>query len=170
MIEQFESEVARSLEKCANRRIAFLGIGNELRHDDGVGPAVIDTLKACINDPSITTLNCADVPENFTGYVKRLMPSCIILVDATDFGGYPGEAHIFTLSDLQTADVTTHKPSLAVLGAYLSSETGASVFVVGIQPVNTDFGTGLSPILRAASNHVAEAISAALNRSKIKGA
>jgi hydrogenase maturation protease len=169
-MKQFESEVARSLKWCANRRVAVLGIGNEFRHDDGVGLAVIDSLKARIDDPFIVMLNCADAPENFTGYVKRFTPSCIILVDAADFGGHPGEAHIFALSDLQAADVTTHKASLAVLGAYLGSETGASVFVVGIQPVNTDFGNGLSPILRAASNSVAEAISAALNRFTIKRA
>jgi len=167
-MEQLESEVASSLERCSNGRIAVLGIGNEFRHDDGVGLAVIDSLKSRINDPLIIVLNCADAPENFTGCVKRFRPSCIILIDAADFNGHPGEAHIFALSDLQAADVTTHKASLAVLGAYLSSETGASVFVVGIQPVNTDFGNGLSPILRAASNSVAEAISAALNRFMIK--
>jgi len=169
-MKQFESEVARSLERCANRRVAVLGIGNEFRHDDAVGLAVIDSLKACVNDPRILMLNCADAPENFTGRVKRFMPACIILIDAADFGGCPGEAHIFALNDLQAADVATHKASLAVLGAYLGSETDASIFVVGIQPVNTDFGDGLSPILRAASNSVAEAISAALNRFTIKRA
>jgi hydrogenase 3 maturation protease len=164
MIDEFEAEVGRLVEGCAGSNIALLGIGNELKRDDAVGLAVIDRLNALIDDPSIVMLNCQDAPENFTGYVKRLKPTCVVLIDAADFGAVPGDARIFQLDDLESAAITTHKASLAVLGAYLRSETGANVFVIGIQPADCDFGGGLSPSVRRASVAVAEAIRTALNR------
>ncbi len=170
MLEQFESEFARSLERCLTKRLVFLGIGNELRNDDAVGLVVTERLRPRVKDPSVTILDCADIPENFTGHVKRLDPACIVLVDAADFGGHPGEAHVFALSDIEKADISTHKASLAVLGAYLSSETGASVFVIGIQPDNTEFGSGLTQRLREASDSIVEAISTVLNHYSTKGA
>ena len=70
-------------------KIALLGIGNEFRRDDAVGLAVIDRLDALIDRPSISLIKCHEVPENFTGRVKRFKPACVILIDAADFGGVP---------------------------------------------------------------------------------
>ncbi len=170
MQEQFKSEIARSLERCATRRFVFLGIGNELRHDDAAGLAVVEKMRARTNDRDVTLLNCADIPENFTGHVKRLDPGCIVLVDAADFGGAPGEAHVFALSDLEGGDISTHKASLAVLGAYLQSETDASVFIIGIQPASTEFGSGLTQKLQTATDSIAEVISTVLNEYRTKEA
>ncbi len=170
MQEQFKAEIARSLERCAIQRLVFLGIGNELRHDDAAGLAVVEKLRAHINNRDVTLLNCADIPENFTGHVKRLDPACIVLVDAADFGGAPGEAHVFTLSDVEGGDISTHKASLAVLGAYLHSETDASVLIIGIQPASTEFGSGLTKKLQAATDSIAEAIRTVLNEYRTNGA
>jgi hydrogenase 3 maturation protease len=141
-----------------------LGIGNELRRDDSVGLAVIDGLGALIDDPSISLVKCHEVPENFTGRVKRFNPACVILIDAADFGGAPGEVRVFELNELEGIEITTHRPSLAVLGEYLQSETSAGIFVIGIQPADREFGEGLSPAARRASVVVADALRTALNR------
>ena len=164
MIDRFESDVSHRLQRCAGTKIALLGIGNELRRDDAVGLTVIDRLSALIDHPSISLMKCHEVPENFTGHVKRFKPACVILIDAADFGGAPGEARVFELSEVESIEVTTHRPSLAVLGEYLQSETSASIFVIGIQPVDREFGEGLSPAARGASIIVAEALRTALNR------
>jgi hydrogenase 3 maturation protease len=88
----------------------------------------------------------------------------VILIDAADFGGVPGEARIFELSELEGIEITTHRPSLAVLGDYLRSETSAGIFVIGIQPLDREFGEGLSPAARRASIIVADELRTALNR------
>ena len=168
MMDEFESDVSRLVEGCADSNIAILGIGNELRRDDAVGLAVVDRLSLFIDDPSIALLNCQSVPENFTGYVKRFRPTCVMLVDAADFGAVPGHARIFQLNELESPEVTTHGASLAMLGAYLRSEINSSVVVVGIQPADCDFGSGLSPVARRASTAVADAIRTALNRFRAK--
>jgi hydrogenase 3 maturation protease len=141
-----------------------LGIGNELRRDDSVGLAVIDGLGELIDDPSISLVKCHEVPENFTGRVKRFNPACVILIDAADFGGAPGEVRVFELNELEGIEITTHRPSLAMLGEYLQSETSAGIFVIGIQPADREFGEGLSPAARRASIVVADALRTALNR------
>jgi len=164
VIDRFESDVSHHLQVCEGSKIALLGIGNEFRHDDAVGLAVIDRLRALIDHPSISLVKCREVPENFTGRVKRFEPACVILIDAADFGGVPGEARIFELSELEDIQITTHRPSLAVLGDYLRSETSAAIFVIGIQPVDREFGEGLSPAARRASIIVTDALRTALNR------
>ena len=164
MIDRFEYDVTHRLQRCAGTKIALLGIGNELRRDDSVGLTVIDRLGALIDDPSISLVKCHEVPENFTGRVKRFKPACVILIDAADFGGVPGEVRVFDLSELEGIEITTHRPSLAVLGEYLQSETSAGIFVIGIQPADREFGEGLSPAARRASITVADALRTALNR------
>ncbi|MGZ4902162.1 MAG: hydrogenase 3 maturation endopeptidase HyCI [Halobacteriota archaeon] len=170
MPEEFKSEFAESLKRCMTGRLVILGIGNELRHDDAVGLVIIEELRRRVKDSAVTILNCADIPENFTGHVKRLDPACIVLVDAADFGGHPGDAHVFFLHDTEKGDVSTHKASLAVLGEYLRSETGASVFIIGVQPDNTEFGSGLTQTVREASDSISEAISTVLNHYRTKRA
>jgi hydrogenase 3 maturation protease len=163
-MNEFELDIGRVIEGCGSK-IAFLGIGNELKRDDAVGLAVVDKLSRCVHDPSIAILNCYDVPENFTGHLKRFKASCIVLIDATDFGGQPGEARLFELDAVMGSAVVTHKASLDVFGAYLRLETGATnVFLVGIQPANCDVGDELSSAAAKASTTVAEAIGTALNR------
>jgi hydrogenase maturation protease len=168
-MDEFEFDISRVVEGCADAKIAFLGIGNELKCDDAVGLAVVAKLSAFVDDPSIAIINCHDVPENFTGYLKRFKAECIVLIDATDFGGLPGEARLFELHDILSSAVVTHRASLNVLGAYLRLEAGVTnVFLVGIQPANCDMGEELSPAAAKASVIVAEAISTALNRFRGK--
>jgi hydrogenase maturation protease HycI len=168
MMNDFESDVSRLVEGCVGSNIAILGIGNELRRDDAVGLAVVDRLSLFIDDPSIVLLNCQNVPENFTGYVKRFRPTCVVLVDAADFGAVPGDARIFQLNDLESPGITTHRASLAMVGAYLRSEINSDVFVIGIQPADCEFGNGLSTSAHRASVEVADAIRTALNRFRAK--
>ncbi|HYB59233.1 MAG TPA: hydrogenase maturation protease [Candidatus Acidoferrales bacterium] len=168
-MNEFESEVAGVIEGCAGSKIAFLGIGNELKRDDAVGLAVVNQLSTYVDDPSISIINCHDVPENFTGYLKRLKARCVVLIDATDFGGSPGEARLFELDAVMSSAVVTHRASLDVLGTYLRLEAGAAnVFLIGIQPVNCDIGDELSPAVAKASATVAKAIGTALNRFPAK--
>ncbi len=168
MTDEFELNVNRLLARSICSKIAILGIGNMLRGDDAVGLAVVDRLSTLINDPSVVVLNCQHAPENFTGHVKRLKPTCIVLVDAAAFGALPGEARIFQLNDLEGSSVTTHKTSLLTLGEYLQSELTCNVFVIGIQPADCDFESELSPVARRASVAVADSISTAINRFRAK--
>jgi len=168
MMDEFESNVNRLFAGHAGSKIAILGIGNELRRDDAVGLAVVDRLSSFVDDPSIVVLNCQNAPENFTGYLKRVKPTCVVLVDTADFGALPGDARLFQLNDLEGSSVSTHKASLLALGEYLQTEMNCNIFVIGIQPANCGFGDELSPVARRASLAVADLIRTAINRFREK--
>ncbi|MGZ4945743.1 MAG: hydrogenase 3 maturation endopeptidase HyCI [Halobacteriota archaeon] len=168
MTDEFELSVNRLFARYDCKKIVILGIGNELRRDDAVGLAVVDRLRTSIDDPSVIVINCQSAPENYTGNVKRIKPTCIVLIDAADFGATPGDARIFQLHDLEGVSVTTHKASLLTLSVYLQSEINCNIFVIGIQPADCDFGSGLTPIARKASIVVADSVSAAINRIRAK--
>jgi hydrogenase 3 maturation protease len=168
MTDEFELSINRLFARYDCKKIVILGIGNELRRDDAVGLAVVDRLRTSIDDPSVIVINCQTAPENYTGNVKRIKPTCIVLIDAADFGATPGDARIIQLHELGEVSVTTHKASLLTLGEYLQSEINCNIFVIGIQPADCDFGSGLSPIALKASIFVADSVSAVINRIRAK--
>ena len=73
-----------------------MGIGNELKCDDGVGPFIINELKDLENSDLII-IDGQTVPENFTGKIRKEKPSHVILVDACLMGCRPGEFNVFII-------------------------------------------------------------------------
>ncbi len=161
-MQPFEANLLLKIGKLHETRIVLMGIGNELRHDDGVGQIIIKRLHECARD-TIAVINCKDVPENFTGYVKRFKPTHVILIDAVDFGANPGDVDIFEIQDIESSGITTHKASLTVIADYLLQETAARIFVIGIQPANSSFGTGLSLDVKNAVDLIVESLRTVLN-------
>ncbi len=163
-MQSFESKLLYEIGERHGTRIVLMGIGNELRHDDGAAQKVIEQLNDCA-DETILAVDCQDVPENFTSYVKRFKPTHIILIDAVDFGANPGDFEIFEIQDIESVGVTTHKASLAVMASYLHRETFARIFIIGIQPANSSFGIGLSPDVKKAVNSIVRSLRTVLNCS-----
>lgn len=126
-----------------NHKVVLLGIGNPDRGDDGLGPALANKLMSL---KSITSINCEDVPENFTDVIRAADPEVILLVDAIDFGGNAGEVILARADDLQWQErFDTHHASLIMVRDYLAQTTGAQIWLLGIQPKSIQFGESLSP-------------------------
>lgn len=130
--------------------VCVLGFGNRLWRDDGAGSHLAETLGDC---PGVTAVDGGAVPENHLEQVVRAGPGCVLLVDAADFGGRPGEARLLEPSALARAGLSTHAGSAHMLARYLAARTGAPVAVLAIQPADCSAGDGLSP-------PVAEAVAA----------
>ncbi|HEY3421784.1 MAG TPA: hydrogenase maturation protease, partial [Methanocellaceae archaeon] len=73
--------------KC-QERIVFVGVGNRMRGDDGLGPVLIDMLKDRVSH----AIDAGSTPENCTSVVKRLKPEVIVFIDAVKFDKQPGYA------------------------------------------------------------------------------
>lgn len=138
-------------------RLSLIGIGNELGGDDAVGVAVIQRLQAALPDqPALQLVNAGAAPENITGAVRRFQPGAIVLFDAADFGGQPGEVSLLDWRDTTGFSASTHSLPLHVFSAYLSSELACPVILVGIQPLHLDFAAPLSaPVEQAVGEIVA---------------
>lgn len=141
-------------------RVAVVGIGNDLRGDDGVGPAVARRLAEQLKPPNgHLVLDCGGVPENYLGPILAAEPETILLCDAADFGGEPGEVRVLELGEESAPPLSTHNASLRLLARVLAGESGAEALLVGVQPAWTSFGAPLSePVSRSAAE-VAETLS-----------
>ncbi len=133
----------RELASRLKGRVLILGIGNELRGDDGAGAFLAESLRGRVR---AAVINGGETPESWTGMVKEQHAETIIFVDAVDMGREPGAVSLVSREDLKDLPVpSTHDVPLRLLADYLREETGAEVFLLAIQAKTTAFGAGLSP-------------------------
>jgi hydrogenase 3 maturation protease len=140
----------------------FVGVGNRMLGDDGIGPALLDLLRESV--PHV--VDAGVTPEDYTGVIRRLEPLVIIFLDAVDWGADPGCVRIVETGEVSRVRMGVHKISPEVLMEYLHEETGADVFIIGVQPANIAPSRGLSPGSRRAVRQCAEIILSVLKRSR----
>jgi len=134
------------------RRVALLGIGNDLRHDDGLGPLIVESLD--IRHPDILIENVGSVPEAFARPLAEFGAERVILIDAADMKRPVGHVELVTKDRIGGIAISTHHLPLSFLMMYLEQETGAKTILLGIQPQNIDFGEGLTPEVEAVSRKI----------------
>jgi len=126
--------------------LAVVALGNPYRRDDGVGPALVDRLR----DRELPSVDCLDLGDAGFDLVHVVVDyEAIVIVDAVDFGGDPGEVVVFDPADAdgtrdRRASHGTDAFELLAMAGRLKG-TSPTVRVVGIQPAETGFGEGLSP-------------------------
>lgn len=128
--------------RIRGKRLAILGVGNPLRGDDGIGPALVDRLQGKVR---ATLVNAGDVPENYLGVIEAARPEVVLMVDAVALGAEPGDAALIEIEQIAGARLTTHNTSLALFARALQAGTGADILVVAIQPGVTSLGAAMSP-------------------------
>ncbi|SDA71456.1 hydrogenase 3 maturation protease [Methanobrevibacter millerae] len=112
-------------------KLIILGIGNELRYDDGVGPFIISNLNKYELSDKVMLINAQTVPENFTGKIRIEKPSHIIIIDACLMGLAPGEFKIVDEDDFAEIGISTHSMSLSYFVKFLNND---NVLFIGIEP------------------------------------
>lgn len=145
----------KELAKLKNRlqgKVSVVGIGNRLRSDDGVGPEIIKKVKNPL--PNLLLFDVGEVPENYLEKIAKEKPDTIVLIDAVDFAVSPGKIRIIEKEDIKDESLSTHKVSLKLVANYLCKRTSADVFLLGIQPDNTECGGGISEWVREAVEKV----------------
>ncbi len=125
-------------------RTVFVGIGNELRSDDGIGPLVIERLRDRIDCPCI---NAGQVPENSFGVIVKEQPDTVVIIDAVQLFMKPGAYQLLTEEDILKTGFSTHTLSPAVFMQYLREASDADVYLLGVQPRSTELGQGLTALL-----------------------
>ena len=140
----FKSQLSDFLSDC--EKLIVLGVGNELKCDDGVGPFIIKKLKEeDIEDKkSSLFINAETVPENFTGKIRKEKPTHLIIVDACLMGGQPGDMKIVNKYDFANIGISTHSMSLSFFVRYLEKDTDFRIIFVGIEPESLDYSDELT--------------------------
>ena len=75
-------------------RVVILGVGNEMRGDDGIGVFLAGKLEKELGKPEGIMIIKTQVPENFITPIMEFRPGKIIILDSADFKGKPGEFRV----------------------------------------------------------------------------
>jgi hydrogenase 3 maturation protease len=166
-IEPLRKSLIRSREYKAN--IAIMGVGHELRGDDSAGIFVARELKRRgiggeDGDGCVHVIEADHAPENFTGLLRRLQPSLVLIVDSANICELPGTVRLLSWYEVGGMDTSTHTMPLSMLANYLDAELKCEVALLGIQPSSTTLGAKLSPEVRHAVRMIVSVLVSELRR------
>lgn len=130
-----------------DHKILFVGIGNVLKHDDGVGVYICDRI---ISNSNIQTLSVEQSIENYIGKINSMNADRLVLVDSVFFNRYPGYTDLLPVNELIDHTTHTHNISLNKTGELFKMP----VDVLGIQPGDVSFGEGLTPQVKKMADEI----------------
>jgi hydrogenase maturation protease len=134
-----------------DRKILFVGIGNLLRQDDGIGVYISTRLKETDNIKVIT----AEVSiENYIGKINSTDHDTLVLIDCVDMKEKPGTCELIHPDRVHDMTFNTHNISLKRLSEFFRNE----ILILAIQPEKIGFGENLSYIVRDAGNRIIELV------------
>ncbi len=130
--------------------VVVCAVGNPYRGDDGAGIEVAKLL-----EDKYTVFYCEANPENYIDEIKKLRPQKLIIVDAADFLGKPGDFRKISPSEIDRHTISTHTIPISLFIELIKEYCG-EIEVWGIQAKDTDFGRYLSPEVKEGVKKLAE--------------
>lgn len=130
-------EELKNLLLNVGKKILFVGIGNLLKKDDGVGVYISSGI---INRCNIEALTVEVSLENYIGKINRIEPDILVLIDCVEMGSVPGTSKLISVSQLDDLTFNTHNISLKRISEFFKMP----VYLLGIQPEKIDFGENIS--------------------------
>lgn len=117
-------------------KAVVMGVGNSLELADSLGPLIVEEAPKIIKaeySNKIKFINGGTSPESYTSKVKKEKPSQILIVDSANFGGSSFEMRLIPPEKIAGLKFSGHNLPLSMLCKYLKHETGADIFIIGIQ-------------------------------------
>ena len=146
-----KSQLSDFLKDC--EKLIVLGVGNELKSDDGIGPYIIKKLQfENIENKKLILIDGQTVPENFTGKIRKEKPTHLIIIDACLMNSNPGDMQIVDRYDFASIGISTHSMSLSFFVKYLEKDTDFKITFVGIEPESMDWGEKPTPKVEKAAD------------------
>jgi len=161
---QLAPALTKALEDAtADRQVVVLGVGSEIRADDAAGVLIAQRIQS-LEIPGVCAIAGGAAPENYTGQIRELSPSHLVVVDAADMAEEPGTVRLLRPEEIGGVSFSTHSLPLNVLTSYLQNEIGCSVLIVGIQPRSLEFDGSVSPEVTQAIEETVEALHDAIQK------
>lgn len=135
------------------KKIGIIGIGNPLRKDDGVGIVLLEKL---VENKKKLPKNIEYVDGGTSGMSllhQFAIFDVVFVIDAVDFNGTHGELRLFKPEDVinrkYNLSISTHEMDfLKIVELSKKLKEKPEIFIFGIQPIDTNFGRGLSTELK----------------------
>ena len=163
-------------------RTLLVTIGNSFRGDDGVGPFIGESIRSKNSRfdehssghgtrhslgrfdehssghgtrhslENFKVINAYSSPENIVSDAVDFKPNKIIIIDAANFGGEPGEIRIIPLDKVaKYSSLSTHNFPLQVTFGIILKDTGATLTIIGVQSEKMEYEEKLSPKVKIAA-------------------
>ena len=127
------------------KKIVILGIGNEIKGDDAIGPTIAQKSSSLFDkNRNIAVFDGGTVPENYTGLIRKENPTHIILVDAVDMKKEPGHIRVVRKEEIAKYNISTHAMPVSFLIKYMETTVNAQIILIGIQPKSMGFADPIS--------------------------
>jgi hydrogenase 3 maturation protease len=146
----------RLLSSASTKSLVIIGLGNSERGDDGCGLQIASQINA--HSPNRAFLETEKSAEGLVlDFIEDESIETILFIDATDFGGKPGEFRLFTAEDAKrfASGISTHKFPITLLMG-LIRQGGKTPYLLGIQPGNLDFLGKMSPAVKASTELIVD--------------
>jgi hydrogenase 3 maturation protease len=159
-----------------SRRVAFVGLGQELRGDDAAGVLAVRRLagsERCrrageARGTAPFFFEAGPLPEAAAGALRRYAPEWVVFLDAASFEAAPGTIGWIEPGDAAGTAPGTHAWPLSAFAAYLRSELGCRVAILGIQPECMDFDTPATVAVERAVGEIVDEIESTFDSAKVR--
>ena len=153
----FSDEVTKSILPDVVPENVLFTVGSVLRGDDAAGPFVAKLF----NESPLSGWMLVEgdqTPENELGYLRRLHPKRIVMIDAAEMGLDAGEIRLIKAEDVSASFLfTTHSMPITYLLGQLEDASEELVFI-GVQPAQTEFFAPLTQSVRESANIIFDAL------------
>ena len=140
------------LKNYIDKDTVIMGIGSQLKSDDGVGIYITESIPK-VGDYYVIV--AGSTPEHWVGYIASKGYKKILIVDAVISGGSPGEVRVFDIDEISERFGLTHSSSLHLFSDFLTKEGKLkSIKVLAIEPESLKLGTELSTPVKDAADEI----------------
>lgn len=140
------------LSRFNKEKIVFIGLGNELRGDDGAGLKLTELISSDKEFKDSHFIFAGTNPENYLQKILEFKPEAVIFIDTASWKVEPGEIKFLTSSEIRDSDFSTHAFSIKLIEKYINSNHPCKIFYLGIQPGSVSFGSSISEKVIAGIN------------------
>jgi hydrogenase maturation protease len=141
------SEELNNLISQKDKKVLFVGIGNLLKMDDGVGVYISKRIK---NTGHVSSLTVEVSIENYIGKINMMNPEILVLIDCTDLKSPAGTYKLLPINHIHDMTFNTHNISLKRLSEFFTMP----VYILAIQPEKIDFGENISYLVKAVADRI----------------
>jgi len=136
--------IAHQLARFLRNDAAILGIGNDLRGDDGFGSILARRLchEFAQTEFAQRIFDADTAPENYLGRLAKMHIAHLLILDAIVFGGAPSEVRIFDIDEIAAPFAMTHGPSNFRLLRIILPDV--AIKILAVQPRKMEHGAQMS--------------------------
>lgn len=158
--EIWQDLLKKLVKACSSEeKLGIVGVGHPMRGDDYVGSYAVKAVMEATDGTLPKGAYLFDAEDNVEAVISgiaRLGLKRVIFIDACEMARRPGEAALLPVGETSYPFFTTHGIPLKVLAERLFPES--EVWILAIQPRQTEFNDALSPEIRETAVNVSKFI------------